>query len=324
MSYKQLLDKFYGLALEEQLTIKERKGYLSNGLFYFTTNVENIETIHMEQTVIAYYLAENGYKQVALPIKNLNESWFSDVNGERFFVYEVHELVSDSEQLGTSLATLHKLGSSYPYEPKSISSYGEWKKLWIQKLTYIEESILAFSKTAGSPRNDILVQILPYIIGMSENAIQYLSETEEEETRYLESDQGTVTFLRFYKDSLDEVIWPDQFVYDHPVRDLAEYIRFLFLNNYSDHQVHEFLTDYQNVRPLSIFSLRLLYARLLYPIHLFDVIEDCLHENTTNEHFKTLYRLIELQANYEVRLQNFYEKVGINKTSYGLVEVDWL
>lgn len=324
MSYRHLLEKLYGLAPEEQVTISGRKGFLANGLFYFTTNVENIETIHMEQTVIAYYLAENGYKQVALPIKSLNETWFSDAQAGRFFVYQVQLPETNQETLGKTLARFHQLGGSYPYEPKSISSYGDWKQLWIQKLNAVEGNIRAFIKKSGSPDHEILFQALPYLIGMSENAIQYLRETEEEETRFLEVDQGTITFLRFHENALDEVIWPDQFVYDHPIRDIAEYMRYLYLSDSSDQHVHTFLTDYQAIRPLSIFSIRLLYARLLYPIHLFDAIERCLHDHTNLEHYKNLSFILEQQLSYESRLRNFFGEFGIDKAAFHLSELDWL
>lgn len=324
MSYRHLLEKHYGLSIDEQVTFNGRKGFLANGVFYFTTNVVNIETIHLEQTVIAYYLAENGYNQVALPIKNINDQWFSDAEVGRYLVYRVQAIESSQESLGTTLAKFHQVGSAYPYEPNAISSYGDWKQLWIQKLTTIEENIQSFIKNAGSPAHEALFQALPYLIGMSENAIQYLRETEEGETRFLEADQGAVTCLRFHAESLQEIIWPDQFVYDHPIRDIAEYIRSLYLNDSSDQQVQTFLADYQIIRPLSIFSIRLLYARLLFPIHLFDAIERCLHDPKNLQHFKDLSFLLKQQQSYESRLKRFFVGFGIDKDAFHLSELDWL
>lgn len=324
MSLRELFIQFYEIHPEEKITIDKRTGFLSDGLFYFTTNVENVETIHMEQAVLAHYLFENGYKQIALPIKNQQEEWFTDFGEHRYLMYEVTEPYSVRESPGKSLARFHQVGSAYQFEPKTISSYGHWKRLWVEKLTFFEERILKYMQEDTHPESEVLFQAFPYIIGMSENAIQYLRETETEESRYFESDQGTIAFLRFDDMSMQEAIWSDQLVYDHPVRDIAEYIRKLFLDGSSDRMLHEFLNDYQMLRPLSIFSWRLLYARLLFPIHLFDAMEQCLQNHSNVERYKVLNQLLERQSDYEKRLTNFYDRLGVDKETYGLVEVDWL
>src|SRR5699024_2456921 len=70
----------------------------------------------------------------------------------------------------------------------------------------------------------LLMDILPYIIGISENAIQYMQETTED-GRYHEGDQGTIAFQRYHHNLLEPIIWPHDLVYDHPTRDIAEFIR---------------------------------------------------------------------------------------------------
>lgn len=324
MSFRELLTEFYQIHAEEKVVVDERSGFISDGIFYFNTNSANSETIHMEQTVLAYYLQENGYIQTALPIKNQNESWFTDFSGSRYLTYRVAERNLDKESPGKSLAEFHQIGSVYGFEPKTISSYGQWKTLWIEKLTIFEERIHQLTKAKDvRVENQILFDALPYIIGMSENAIQYLRETEEEETRYSHNDQGTIAFLRYHNEFQREVLWPDQFVYDHPARDIVEYIRIMLITNQSDKILTEFLHDYQMIRPLSFFSWRLIYARLLFPIHLFDVMEQCLNQEN-NAAYDAFVSLLSQQDTYEKRLKNFYEKIGLNKDTDRLVEAEWL
>src|SRR5699024_2140553 len=73
-----------------------------------------------------------------------------------------------------------------------------------------------------------VMDILPYIIGISENAIQYIAESEID-TRFHDADQGTITFQRYQGNLNAPIIWASDLVYDHPTRDLAEYIRFKYL-----------------------------------------------------------------------------------------------
>lgn len=324
MSFRELLTDFYQVHAEEKIIVAERNGFMSDGLFYFTIDSANYEIIFMEQAVLAYYLFENGYRHVALPIRNREEEWFSDFYGSNYLLYQLSERNLEKESPGKSLAVFHQIGSNYQFEPQTISSYGQWKKLWIDKLTVFEERIVQFTLENETQDNSLLLDALPYIIGVSENAIQYLRETEEEEYRYAEFDQGTIAFLRYSYELQREAIWPDQFVYDHPARDLAEHIRLLFLTNQSDRAITEFLQDYQSTRPLSFFSWRLIYARLLFPLHLFDAIEQCLMQENHREGYQTFKKLLQQQGTYEKRLQNFFEKAGINKEESGLVEVDWL
>lgn len=322
LSFRELLTDFYQIQPEEKIVIDNRVGFMANGSIYFNTQSRNLETVHMEQAVLAYYLMENGYHHTALPIKNLKEEWFTDIRNERYLIYQVFERNVQRESPGRSLAMFHQIGSAYGFEPQSISSYGQWKRLWVDKLNLFEEQIYkrVEEKAAGS----LLLDVLPYIIGMSENAIQYLRETEENETRFSETDQGTIAFLRFSQQFEQEILWPDELGYDHPARDFAEYIRMNLLTGQSDKVLQEFVRDYEMIRPLSLFSWRLIYARLLFPIHLYDAVEQCLVSEPANEGEAVLRSMIERQGKYEERLRNFYEKVGIDKEEARLVEVEWL
>lgn len=317
-----MLADYYGIHPQDRVSIAGRDGLLADSSIYFNMESSNLETIQLEQAVLSYYLFENGYQHIALPIKNRREEWFTDYHNRKFLVYQVRERNITRESLGSNLAQFHQIGSTYNFEPQSVSSYGAWKQLWIEKLNGIEERVQQLTEQQNSK---YLLDLLPYIIGMSENAIQYLRETEEMESRFSEVDQGTITFLRFREQFHEEVIWPDQLGYDHPARDLAEHIRFLFLAGYRNERLQEFLRDYQLTRPLSFFSLRLIYARLLFPIQLFDFIEPLVYSGDLSKLDSGAFeQLIRQQAEYEERLKDFYEKIGINKDEVQLFEVDWL
>lgn len=322
MSLRELLTNYYQIHPEEKLVIDGRAGYLADGFVYFNMESRNLEMIQMEQAVLAYYLMENGFRHIALPVKNMKEEWFTEYQTSTYLIYQVSDRNTVKESLGRNLALFHETGSAYYYEPQSISSYGEWKRLWTDKLNLFEERIAQL--TTEETVTPIIFDVLPYIIGMSENAIQYLRETEENEARYTEADQGTIAFLRFNNQVEREVIWPDELGFDHPARDIAEYIRNCLLSGQSDNVLHEFFRDYQAIRPLSVFSWRLIYARLLFPIHFFDAVEPLINGENSQTGEAALYKMIKLQEVYEERLRNFYEKMEIDKEAFELVEVDWL
>src|SRR5699024_5628412 len=98
--------------------------------------------------------------------------------------------------------------------------YGKWKQLWIDKLTSIEHSVFDEAQKYLNSYYDAVIDSLPYIIGISENAIQYLNETYYE-SNFDESDQGTITFLRYTDHLLQPIIWVNDLSYDHPTRDIA-------------------------------------------------------------------------------------------------------
>ncbi|MCF3943262.1 hypothetical protein [Oceanobacillus alkalisoli] len=322
MSFRDLLTDYYQVHPEEKMVIDGRTGFLADGFVYFNMESRNLEMIQMEQAVLAYYLMENGYRHIALPVKNMKDEWFTEYQTNSYLIYQVADRNMEKASLGRSLALFHEVGSDYYYEPQTISSYGEWKTLWIDKLNLFEErTFQLMEEETAQPR---IFDCLPYIIGMSENAIQYLRETEENETRYTEVDQGTIAFLRFNNQVEREVIWPDELGFDHPARDIAEFIRNCFLSGQSDSFIHAFIRDYQTIRPLSVFSWRLIYARLLFPIHFFDTVEQLMSGGDIQRGEAALHQMIRLQERYEKRLNNFYKKMEIDKGAFELVEVDWL
>ncbi|MEN2768355.1 hypothetical protein [Ornithinibacillus xuwenensis] len=323
---KELLLTNYSIHVNEHVRVCGREGFRDHDYLYFIISSANKETIHLEQAALSYYLAENGFKHTALPIPTVDNSWFVDHGNNRYIVLRVEELQDSSrESHGTLLANFHETTAAYTYEPKEISSYGLWKDLWIKKLTAFENKLNHESTANSSNYYRRLVDVFPYIIGISENAIQYMQESETDK-RYHYGDQGVFCFRRYKNHVNESVIWTDDLVYDHPTRDLAEYIRWKLLeeDEYAMKEVVSFMTDYQAVRPLSIFSWRLLYARLIYPIHIFDLMEDCFKGGSDDHNTAELNRLIKKQVVYEKRLANLYDLMHVPYKSYDVPVLEWL
>lgn len=324
MPFQEFLHTHYELSVEEKMVLDGKEGYKHGEYLYFIINVNNKEVIHMEQAVLAYYLLENNFSQTAFPVQNIYGEWFTADQGRNYMVLQVqHPLWDNMLSPGESLATFHEVGASYGYEPKSISSYGQWKALWIEKLTVFETNLQQEAEKHPTKYYQLIMDILPYVVGISENAIQYLQESERD-NRFHETDQGTISFRRYSNQLANPILWVDQFVYDHPARDLAEYIRTMLLEKRDQDEVTAFLNDYNKRRPLSVFSWRLLYARLVFPIHLFDIMQS----GFLTDDFERLYRemtsLLDKQVDYERRLSDFFQIGSVKREEVNIPVIEWL
>jgi len=325
----ELLVTDYALDIKDTTTIGDRQCFCDERYAYFTTCIENKEEIFIEQAVLATFLKENGCRGMAWPIRNSQDEWHTVYKGKRYLVCCTEiEHFSDNYSSGELLAHFHKRFRHYPYQPKYVSCYGDWKELWIDKLEYFEETIGQLANQKRDPYACRVMDVFSYLIGISENAIQYIGESEME-VRFGDSDQPAITFVRYHEQLREPVIWPDDLLYDHPVRDIAEWMRTKFLEN--DYNAPEdaarFLADYESVQPLSIFGWRLLYARLLYPAHFFDLLERLFEtedEEKQEDIMGILNRLCSKQELYEERLREFFEIINVNPQQFQIPQPEWL
>jgi len=322
---RDLLNTFYAIHISEEILIEDRVAYQCDNHIYFITLATNNKALHMEQSLLAYYVVEKGYDQTAHPVPNNYGEWITHYRDEDYLVLKVTSLKNRKKaDHGKELAQFHRNNSAYAYEPQHVSSYGQWKQLWIEKLTNYEKKIIEEAKEHKNNYYRLLMDILPYIIGICENAIQYVNECNQE-SRYDQSDQGTITFQRYHDQLQRSIMWHTDLVYDHVARDLAEFIRYQLLYNEEQafNDISVFLKSYQSIYPLSIFSWRLLYARLIYPAHLFDLIDEAFTGRNFEKHYEQLRRMIDRQTNYEYCLHRFHESVGLDPKRLQMPVVHW-
>ncbi|WLV23880.1 hypothetical protein QR721_09555 [Aciduricibacillus chroicocephali] len=324
----ELLVTDYALDIRDTTSITGRHCFCDEQYAYFTICIENKEAIFAEQAILASFLKENGCRGTAWPIRNVEGEWYSVYKGKRYFVCCAEiEYFSDDYSEGELLAHFHKQFSHYPYEPQNISCYGEWRMLWENKLGHFESELANLARS-GDYCASRLMDVFSYLIGLGENAIQYVRESEEEQ-RFGETDQATIVFERYQNQLLQPVIWPDELLYDHPVRDVAEWVRGKLLeqNEGAEIEVVEFLRDYQTVSPLSVFGWRLLYARLMFPAHFFDLLEELPGLQSEEDEIRFMEKMSVLcrkQKIYEQRLKSFFEIMEVDVHAWQIPRPEWL
>ncbi|MBM7570942.1 spore coat putative kinase YutH [Aquibacillus albus] len=309
-----------------KVSVNGYDGYKNGDDFYFIISKQNDEEVHFEQKAISDFCIQQGIENIAVPLFNYRGTLTTEVDQKEYLVLAAKDrkYVKQSSH-AKDLASFHNIGSEYPYTPNYLSSYGQWKELWENKISMIEDIYnQQYVERPVSPFHRLFIDTFPYIIGLSENALQYLQETETDQ-RFHDGDKPSITFRRYSNQLQRSIIWSTDFSYDHPVRDLAEYIRPLLLqDNYQSlTRMSSFFTEYEQERPLSIFGWRLLYARLLFPIHLFDHLEAGFRSNNLEIFYKEYKELLQKQTNYETNLKSFYKNLEFDTESLNIPVIDW-
>lgn len=174
-----------------------------------------------------------------------------------------------------------------------------WNQAWSEKIDYIE---YAFNQL-GSNFN-ILYESLGYFIGLAENAISYIKNTNDEtKPNYL--DKFIIAHHRIENDSYS-FYNPLNFIYDHPARDLSEFLKLLFIKKIDISIINIY---FQNIR-YSDYGIRMLYGRMLYFTKYFDLFEKILFFEKWNiDLYPIIHSVIEYQsfliylhASFEVKI----------------------
>lgn len=149
---------------------------------------------------------------------------------------------------------------SNPQEKFTITQLME---LWEEKVNVIEEKAIPTIKIDDYAYERIMVATI-HAIGLAENAIQYLAELKIDYGDEIEN--LTLCHRRLSSLESECVLNPFHFILDNAIRDLAELFKArkipddLFLENLSNY-------------PLQAKEAGLLFARIIFPTYLFDLLE---------------------------------------------------
>ena len=323
-----ILEKYFGISPDTQFMIGSKNYFVKDQQFYTLVQVTDAqEELLIELYEISERIAKLGDRKVLQFVLSTEESFLVTEDDQDYVLLRAYvENDGRNKNTGRQLAKFHERGSRIDYTPNEMNQLGEWKNYWEKRLEQLERMWLnTIQKEAESDFERLFVESFPYYLGLAENSIQYIVDTEldVEMGRY---DGGTICYQQF-----NEQVWSEQYgmkhpfewVYDHPSRDVAEWIRSHFWKNTRTYanEMKGFLDGYQSIRPLSLYSYRLIYARLLFPLYYFRAVENYFL-SPQQESFMELYTYTRDTGEYERFLSEFYQIVGISD-SYLLVQ-EWL
>ena len=181
-----------------------------------------------------------------------------------------------------------------------------WETLWEDKVDYYEMQIGENEK-----KYSLMRESFDYFVGMAENAISYLVNTKLE-LKPTSVDQKVISHNNINLSLTD----PTNIILDHKSRDVAEYIKLSFWNNNKD--IFKELDEYFYYNYYSIYGMRVLFSRVLYPSYYFYLYDEII-SNKREE--KDINKIITRISEYEIFLYNIYIYL---KKYYDIPSIEWL
>lgn len=330
---QQIIQQYYGISIQDQFKLGPYDACRDQQNLYFLVPVTNVdETSLSELEQLTIHLVNYGDSSVCQFLKTNEGETFVELENQRFCVLKKDVTERAIKRVGRKLAKFHYRGRTVPFEVKHISRIGMWKSFWEQRLDQMEK--VWNEQLFQSPENDfvrLFIESFPYYMGLAENAIQYLNDTEQDDEP-LAVDSGTVCHLHFSSRTWGDsgtLRNPFDWVFDHCTRDLAEWTRERYFQNIKTYEpdVRQFYQDYASVSTLSSFSWRLLFSRLLFPLHYMDCVEE--YYTTSSEQVKLmqeekLKKFLAQSQEYEEFLRDFYTLAGAPIRRYQIPIVEWL
>lgn len=181
-----------------------------------------------------------------------------------------------------------------------------WEILWSNKIDYYEIQI-----NENYKKYPLIRESFDYFIGMGENAISYLVNTKKEinPTIY---DTKVPSHNNLYNSLFD----PSNIILDHKSRDLAEYIKYSFWNE--NNNIFKELDDYFRYNIYSVYGIRVLFSRIIYPSFYFDMYDDIISGKKDE---REINKIINRVTEYEYFL---YDINLYLKRFYDIPEISWI
>ena len=264
--------------------------YFNNVKYYFIKYTDDIRYVNTLVKISNDLYSKNIL--VDTFIKNKDNTFFCTLNEENYVLLRVNSIENDIYNINDLIYFNNLLIAN-----NQISMHLDWATLWMKKIDDYEKEISEFNY-----EYPLLRESFDYYVGLAENAISYFKDTlieEDIKTVKINLNHKRIKNLPFS----GYINNPLTFTFDYEVRDIAEYIKSSFFEGkFYEDDFYEILN-----KNYSKASLRMLYARLLYPNYYFDVVEDILISEVDEIKLK-LY--IDKIKDYELFLYKIYQIIN--------------
>ena len=268
---KETLEYYYGLDIE---SIEELDGKyhfkIENQDYFFVFYNRGIE--ELEDIInVSNEMVKKGINVHKILI-NRNNSFLTKVGEYNYILFAVSNLNEEYD-----IFDMVKISEKLVLNNNKSNLYrNNWGTLWSEKIDYFEYQVRELSI-----EKDVVKNSFSYYVGMAENAISYVNNTN---MKYGGDAYRIVLSHRrvFYPNYKLNYLNPLSFVFDLEIRDIAEYLKAMFFKKDISFCLDE-LSSYLKIRHLSLYEYQMLYARLLYPTYYFDVYESVMNKNGDEE-----------------------------------------
>lgn len=272
--------------------------------FYFS-KVKRTESEMQDLLRMYEELVKKGYP-VHKIVMTVSGSLFVMVDATPYLLICVDEPMREY-----SFLDMIQIWDKMPLNSRNSSLIREnWGNLWSEKIDYFEYQIHELGKEKG-----VVLNTFGYFAGLAENAISYVNRMERMVT--IEQKKICLCHRRvWYPNYHLNYDNPLQFVLDLEVRDVGEYLKGEALENLEYALID--LKSYLELRHLDFYSLGMLYGRLLYPSYYFDLYENVMNFDVSDE---CLLQIMDKVPVIEEFLKRSYEIIS----HFGPIEpVEWI
>ena len=303
---KETLEYYYGLDIEniEELDGKYHIKQENQDYFFvfYNRGIEELEDI----INVSNEMVKKGINVHKILI-NRNNSFLTKVGEYNYILFAVSNLNEEYD-----IFDMVKISEKLVLNNNKSNLYrNNWGTLWSEKIDYFEYQVRELSI-----EKDVVKNSFSYYVGMAENAISYVNNTN---MKYGGDAYRIVLSHRrvFYPNYKLNYLNPLSFVFDLEVRDIAEYLKAMFFQKDISFCLDE-LSSYLKIRHLSLYEYQMLYARLLYPTYYFDVYESVMNKNGDEEQ---LVNIIKKCDSYE----EFLKKAYLEISKYAKIDkIEWI
>lgn len=303
---KETLEYYYGLDIEniEELDGKYHIKQENQDYFFvfYNRGIEELEDI----INVSNEMIKKGINVHKILI-NRNNSFLTKVGEYNYILFAVSNLSEEYD-----IFDMVKISEKLVLNNNKSNLYrNNWGTLWSEKIDYFEYQVRELSV-----EKDVVKNSFSYYVGMAENAISYVNNTN---MKYGRDTYRIVLSHRrvFYPNYKLNYLNPLSFVFDLEVRDIAEYLKAMFFKKDVGFCLDE-LSSYLKIRHLSFYEYQMLYARLLYPTYYFDVYESVMNKNCDEEE---LVNIIKKCDSYE----EFLKKAYLEISRYAKIDkIEWI
>lgn len=295
---KNILEFYYNLSLEEEILNRNGNYYfvVNNNSFVFRPfygNNNSIDDIYK----LNNYLSNFSY--IDKIILNKFNSPITKVKDNLYVLI----LLNGNNNINLSI--ISNLASIDIPSFKSLER-NNWEVLWGNLIDYYEMQIGQNEK-----KYPLIRESFDYFVGMGENAISYLVNTKKEVKPNF-YDKKVLSHNNLYNSLFD----PLNIILDHKARDLAEYIKLSFFNN--NQNIFKELDEYFYYNHYSLYGMRILFARIMYPSFYFKLYDEILSKKKEEKELNSIIKRID---EYELYLSNIYFYL---RKYYDIPMIEWL
>ncbi|WEG13778.1 hypothetical protein PU629_05270 [Pullulanibacillus sp. KACC 23026] len=270
---------------------------------------------------VSHYLVEQGMPAARI-LKTQQDAYTTDYQGSSLAVLAVPIERETVPFNGETLARFHTETHMEQAVYSPGRPYLNWSAIWQSRADQTYSWMEQISKQKESSQfEEMALQAYPYFSGRAENAIQYVvdlvMDTPVEEGAsfcHYRFPQGRISKKE------ESLIWPTEWVIDHPGRDVGEWIRTACQIGEPYEAIQEFINEYQKVRPITTVGASLAYARILFPLSFYETVEG--YYSGSYNQGEALRRLedVQLKSQTEENLLKALPSLGLNP----IAKVDWL